>query len=300
MNWFGKTRAIIAFPSHLKTDDEGFNFLAYLQKETEGKLTYVLDFSSVEWVEANLCAVIGAIILYNQTKGAYFEFENLNNNYLKNTLKNNGFLELIKKGKTKSTHKHSGIPFKEFDMKDEDMVEEYIYKYVLLSDEVPEMSEAAKRKIYRSIFEVYQNSVIHSGAEKVFVCGQFYRYKKRMALTMVEIGRTFKQNVNEYSKEYENYSAIESIEWAVQSGNSTKKDSTPGGLGIDLIREFLKLNRGKLQIFSSNGYWEEKKGTKFVKHCVNPFAGSIVNIEFNLFDTNTYISTEEIDIKDIL
>lgn len=289
----------IKLPASLKTDMEGFEFFASLLQRTRKKQKFILDFNEVTWIEANLCAVLGAITQTNKKLGARFEFTNLNDEYLSRTLKNNGFLKVVK-GVEPSTHKHSGIPFKSFDMKEEDEVEQYIYEYVLLSEKVPKMTDRAKRKIYRSIFEIYQNSVMHSGADVVFVCGQFYTRKKRMALTMVEVGRSFKENVTNHDPSYAGYSGCQCIEWAVQSGNTTKPLSETGGLGIDLIREFLNMNEGKLQIRSADGYWEEKKGNVSSQSCKTPFNGSIVNIEFNLFDTKEYYTTEEIDVKSIL
>jgi hypothetical protein len=298
LNIFTKSEEIV-FPKKLMTDPAGFDFFANLLITTTSSKEYIFNFKNVEWFEANLCAVLSSIIITNKTLGATFKCIEINYDYLKKTFENNGFLELVNSIKRPATN-NSGIPLMSFDMKNENEVEQYIYKYVLQSENVPKMSEGAKRKVYRSIFEIYQNSVMHSGADRIFVCGQYYMNKGRIALTMVEIGKTFKENVNEYENKYSNYSGAKSIEWAVKSGNTTKKKQETGGLGLDLIREFLRLNQGKLQIKSAEGYWEEKKGVIFASDSKHAFSGSIVNIEFNLRDTNSYYIAEEIDIKDIL
>jgi len=49
-----------------------------------------------------------------------------------------------------------------------------------------------------------------------------------------------------------------------------------------------------VQIRSEKGFWELKKGVIFAKEYSTSFEGTIVNIEFNLSDKNTYITTEEI------
>lgn len=298
-NWFYSDERIL-FPDSLKTDSKGFNFLSKLLNTTSTKKNFILDFSQVIWFEANLCAILGAILWKSNTDyKSNFTFENIKNEYLKSTLKNNGFLEIVD-GSKSNNNIHSGIPFSIFNMKNEAEVEEYIYKYILKTHWIPKMSEGAKRKIFRSIFELYQNSVMHSGAEHIFVCGQFYHNKGRMALTMVEIGRTFKTNVTKFNPLFAEYNGIECIEWAVKSGNTTKDKKEAGGLGLDLIKEFLSLNNGKLQICSDDGYWEEKKNTKFVQILKSKFTGSIVNIEFNLRDQNSYILKEELRVEDIL
>lgn len=299
-NWFSADKERIIIPSSLKTDVAGFRFLSNLYINTKQEKQYIIDFSTCTWIEANLCAILGAVIHVNSLNGSKFKIENLaDKSFVKNTFLNNGFLEFISNEKSKKEN-HSGIPFARYDMKDENEFEEYIYKYILSASKIPNMSDGAKKKIFRSIFELYQNSVMHSGADQLYVCGQYYMNKGRMALTMVEFGKTFKSNVQGHNSEFVNVPASECIKWAVESGNTTKNKFEAGGLGLDLIRDFLKLNHGKLQINSAEGYWEEKKGVIFASECDFNFPGSIVNIEFNLYDKNSYITKEEINILDIL
>jgi hypothetical protein len=82
-------------------------------------------------------------------------------------------------------------------------------------------------------------------------------------------------------------------------GNTTKIGNIPGGLGLDIIFEFIKLNKGKIQIVSSDGYWEYRNGKTENKLFDKPFSGTIVNIEFNLDDKDSYRLTEEVSLEDI-
>ncbi|NEN24741.1 hypothetical protein G3O08_14645 [Cryomorpha ignava] len=52
----------------------------------------------------------------------------------------------------------------------------------------------------------------------------------------------------------------ESLDWAVDKGITTKEAHESGVLDHYMIREFPRLNKGKLQILSADGYLEEKKG----------------------------------------
>jgi hypothetical protein len=300
INWFSLEEEVILIPEFLKTDIYGFKFLTNFHNLTKKKKHFKIDFTKCQWIEANLCAILGASIHVNTLVGAKFTIVNLElKPYIKSTFLNNGFLEFIRNEKTRK-NEHSGVPFAKYDMKNEKEFEDYIYKYILSTQNIPKMSEGAKKKIFRSIFELYQNSVMHSGADQIYVCGQYYFRKGRLALTMVEFGNTFKSNVQGYKLNFSLYTGAECIEWAVESGNTTKKINNAGGLGLDLIRDFLNMNQGKLQINSADGYWEEKKGVKFVRECDFNFPGSIVNIEFNLRDLNNYIAKEEFNISDIL
>lgn len=294
-----QSKEIIKLPPSLRTDVIGFSFFARLLEKTSVRKHYVFDFAQVIWFDANLCAVLAAIIFINRLKGSEFSYTGINNPKLNNTLFNIGLLPLLDKEPV-FERRNSAIPLRQFDMKDETKVEKYIYHYILKSEKVPKMSSGAKKKVFRSIFEIYQNSVMHSGAAQNYVCGQYFHHKKRMALTMVEIGKTFKENVCSHDLNFADYSGKESIEWAVEKGNTTKPAEETGGLGLDLIREFLRLNKGKLQILSADGYWEEKTGQIYTDDCDSSFRGSIVNIEFNLRDENEYSTPEELDISNIL
>ena len=70
-------------------------------------------------------------------------------------------------------------------------------------------------------------------------------------------------------------------------------------LGLNLIREFLKLNGGKIQIVSDDGYWDEKANTMDAKELSCNFIGTIVNLEFNLDDPKSYLFSSEVDKDDI-
>jgi len=243
--FFEKTETVV-MPSSIKTDPDGFEFFASLLKQTARRQTFILDFKNVVWIEANLCAVLGCIIHYGKESGNSFEIINLpKDGYIKNTITNNGFMTLVLNS-PRPKRRSTGILFRSFDMKNEDEVEAYIYEYVLNSKRVPRMTALAKKKVYRSIFEIYQNSVMHSKADRIFVCGQYYPGKGKMALTMVELGRSFKDNVSQHDPRFKDYSGCEAIEWAVETGNTTKPKNETGGLGLDLIRDFLKMNEGKL------------------------------------------------------
>lgn len=115
---------------------------------------------------------------------------------------------------------------------------------------------------------------------------------------MADLGSTIRKNVRTFLKD-KNISGSQTIKWAVEEGNTTKTGNHPGGLGLSLIREFLKLNEGKIQIVSSNGYWQEKKGIMFAADFENAFVGTIVNLEFNLDDKKSYALKTELNPQDI-
>ena len=67
-----------------------------------------------------------------------------------------------------------------------------------------------------------------------------------------------------------------------------------------VIFEFIKLNRGKIQVISSDGFYEYKNGSITKRKLGSIFDGTIVNIKFNLNDQNHYsLSGEEESFENI-
>ena len=100
-----------------------------------------------------------------------------------------------------------------------------------------------------------------------------------------------KQNVSAFKNQDVN--SADAIEWAMLKGNTTKTGDTSGGLGLAVIFEFIKLNRGKIQVISSDGFYEYKNGN-ITKHKLGSiFEGTIVNLKFNLNDPNHYSLSNE-------
>lgn len=302
--WFNKqTRkksTVIHLPEKIKTDHIGFNWLTQFANEVDNSETDIyLDFKNTNWLEGNLCSAIGAAMEKPISKGIRFYCENLENATLKAIFNKNNFELLFGKHPVfpeaaGNLHvKSSVIPFLRFKIENESKFEEYIRDFVFSKNEMPNLSAGATRKMIRSIFELYSNALMHSHSQNVYFCGQLYKGKSRLALTMVDIGDSIKNNVNQYIPAMKSASAKECIEWAVIEGNTTKKQDNAGGLGFSLIRKFLSMNEGKLQIKSDSGYWETKRGIIFAMDQVESFQGTIVNIEFNLKDTNSYITPEE-------
>jgi hypothetical protein len=286
---------VIKIPNKISSDYQGFNHLVNIYTEVEdvGFDVVTFDFSKCTWFEANLCALFGAIcntILDNINS---LEFIHLNS-AVKAILSKNEFLKHFGGGIQLDTHQTT-IKYRRYKANEQTLFREYLNTELLSKDEMPSMSELLQKKINESIFEIFENAITHGKSNFVFSCGQYYPRKSppRIDFTIVDLGNTIKGNVNQYLNK--NLSAKEAIEWAVNEGNTTKVGNTPGGLGLKIIRKFLRLNKGEIQIVSDNGYWiHDKNNSTFVKDLNNCFKGTVVNLEFNIDDNSSYILAEEL------
>lgn len=62
------------------------------------------------------------------------------------------------------------------------------------------------------------------------------------------------------------------------------------------IREFIAMNKGRIQIVSDRGYWEFSPRGETLARIDTPFPGTVINIEINTADTSSYRLRSEAEI----
>ena len=208
-------------------------------------------------------------------------------------LKKNGFLANYGYEKNPDVN-NTTIQYLKLRASDSRYFNSYVMNELLSRSDLPKMSDSLKKKIAESIYEIFVNAQIHSKSDYIYTCGQFFPHKEKIEFTIVDMGIGFKKHIND-SFNF-SLSSVQTIKWALINGNTTKKD-VPGGIGLSLLTEFIKLNRGKFQIISDDGFYEvgETENSGFLD---SPFPGTIVNMEFRTDDTNSYRLSSESDYTD--
>lgn len=283
------------------SDFKGYSFLIELHNSLKDIKfeTIILNFSDTTWFEANLCAVLGAIITDIQNNINNVKLINLQPN-IEDIFSRNHFLASFGGSKIPD-YKDTTIKYRKNKLNEEKLIKEFLNSELLHKESFPKLSSAAQKEVIRSIFEIYSNAIIHGDCKHVYSCGQLYPTKKppRIDFTIVDLGRTIQRNVREFLNE--DKSGKDAIRWALEGTNTTKPkdEKIPGGLGFKIIKDFVKLNKGKIQIVSSNGYWEYTHGEEVFNDLIQKFQGTVVNIEFNLNDDSFYFLKNE-NVEDII
>ncbi len=253
----------------------------------------VFDFSDCEWFDANLCAVLGAIINHVTYNINNIELANLSQD-LDSVFTKNEFLKHFGRSWILDDKYKTTIKYRRYKPTDQAAFVLYLEDELLSQKDMPQMSDLLGKKIQKSILELFDNAVLHGKSESVFSCGQCFPQANppRLDFTVVDLGKTIKKNVNDYLRK--ELTGVETIEWAMQEANTTKSGRTPGGLGLKLIREFLGINKGKIQVVSADGFWEQRENSSiFTKDFQYKFPGTIVNLEILIDDTSYYSLVEE-------
>ena len=298
---------VFKFPKQVKSDLIGYETLVRLyysffsQNLAFSKLT--LDFCQTTFFDANLCAVLGAILSKVSENNNTVTFINLHSS-IDNIFTRNHFLSNFG-GQILPDYNSTTIKFRKFEVVEDKQFNTYLDEELLIQQDLPQMTLKLRKEISKSIFEIFSNADIHGKSKYVFCCGQYYPRLKKLDFTIVDLGKTIRSNVSRYL-DYPAISGVDAIKWAIEEGNTTKTGDIPGGLGLSLIRKFINFNQGDLHIISSNGYLSEKDGYVFATDLVSEdnidmrFGGTIVNLQFNINDKKSYqLSSEQIDPDDI-
>lgn len=281
----------------IKSDYVGFSKLIHLASQLDDAAfeTIELDCSRVVWIDANMCAPLGAILYKTGRELNTVKLVNLPA-AIQKILSKNAFLSSYGIAKTPDTY-GTTMEYKRFEPKDDRYFAAYVEQH-MVGKGIPKMTTALQKKFRESIFEIFSNAVIHSGTRMgIFACGQFFPKKSIVDFSIADLGIGIKRNLAQSMKI--NLPAEKAIEWATEGNNTTKRGNIPGGLGLKLLREFIRLNKGKIQIASDTGYWQFARGQVVTRTFPSPFPGTVVNIEINTADKNTYRLASETKTDDI-
>jgi hypothetical protein len=288
----------IALPTEIRHNQKGFEALVCLCAQTKNCSfdDIDMDMSTTTWFDADMSAAFGAIL--------YRLSENLNMVKLINIkpsvadiLSKNGLLSNYGREKIPD-HWGTTVPYQHFDVKDDRHFVGYIESELMSHSEIPSMSSGLRKKFRESIYEIFSNAVIHSQTkEGIFSCGQLFPKKRSLAFSIADLGIGIYWNVRENEKL--DLTPEDAIKWATEERNTTKRGRISGGLGLKLLREFIDLNGGRIQIVSDAGYWSRAGKKTVTSRLSEPFPGTVVSVEINTADGQSYALSHEISETDI-
>ena len=291
-------------PELLLADKEGFLWLVSLWEFLQnsiGNEVFIL-FDRCKQIDANLSAVLGAFFDDWSDKGVrVFLSKPLNRSVLK-ALSRNGFFSSFDV-KTAIEDNENFVKYRDFGVSESEAFKNYLHGELLQKQRFPNCTVKARDRIVESIYEVFANAVTHSGKQSVYTCGESHQRHgvPMLDMTIANLGRTIPDNVNSHLSMHELkiLSPEDTLRWAFKKGNTTKL--IPGGLGLDILREFIDLNEGSIQMVSGSAMLSYKNKKFTTESLEKEFPGTIVTLNFNCADQKSYSLTEEVvNLQDLL
>jgi hypothetical protein len=280
--------------NNVHSDASGYNQIARLYDANKEQFFEKIPLKLYEWFDANMAAPLGAVLdlLEDNLNDIVFEYVNSS---VCTILRKNGFLKHFGFDHHADSN-HTTIPYQKMKPDDGRYFREYVAAQFLNRPELPAMSEGLRKKMTEAMLELFVNAQIHSETRHIYTCGQFFPKRHTIEFCIADTGIGFKEKF--FRRFGKAIPAVDAIRWAVQDRNTTKV-GIPGGIGLALLREFVKLNSGKLQIVSGDGYYEYNREGEKTEKLIKPFPGTVVNVAFRTDDNGNYSLAGEANESDI-
>jgi hypothetical protein len=273
---------------------ESYQSLISFYQRNKDKTFDAIHLQIHKWFAANMSAALGAILdtFAERSNNVHFDFIAP---AIEQILLRNDFLTYYGKKREVDVN-HTTIRFQKLKPADGRYFKTYVIEELIGRTELPHMSEALKEKMVETIYEIFVNAKIHSETQYIYTCGQFFPKKNEIEFTIVDTGIGFKNKINKRFGRL--LSAKDAIAWAVEDKNTTK-EYISGGIGLALLKEFMGMNKGKMQIVSSDGFYQYSESGIFSQQFTGEFPGTVVNLQFRTDDSNNYALKNELEVDDI-
>jgi anti-sigma regulatory factor (Ser/Thr protein kinase) len=251
-----------------------------------------LDFSDCVFLKQNAVAFLGGMIASIKSEGrsVYLKSDTLSS-ALRTNLEQNGFL--YEMGLDVAPWDGNSVPYRQDIKPDMETISWYLKEKWIGRGWLnihPDLIDA----IVGNVLEIYSNAFTHGYSSiGVHSCGQRYPQLKELKITAVDFGIGIPKSVRDYlqsiGKPY-SISDDKTLQLAFQEGFSTRPGL--GGLGLKLLKEFIQINNGRLDIYSHRGHAVIDSDGERYEIMNSFFKGTVVNISINIDQKFYYLSTE--------
>jgi len=238
------------------------------------------DFSHCGFLRPNAVAFLGGLArLIESRRGKIaFDWTTVRSGIMAN-LNQSGFAGIF--GSPFSGWSGNSIPYREDHTLDMNSIMDYL-TYNWIGKGWVHVSDRLRDAIAGRMWEIYNNAFEHSGtAIGVFSCGQHFPSTNELVLSVVDFGQGIPAKIRTFvgsDPRAQDLTAAACLRWAFTRGKSTSTGGVARGLGLDLLKEFVRLNQGKLEVYSNEGYAIiDKDGERYENRDIS-FEGTVVHI----------------------
>ncbi len=266
----------------INDDQVDFDRLFELWQKSDGSYKNVrFNFSSCHFLRPNAVAFLGGLarLIESRMGTVFFDWDSLHDAWVKNTMTQNGFAGAF--GHPSSSWSGETIPYREDRTEDSAEILDYLTKHWLGRGWV-HVSKNLRNAIVGKVWEIYANAFEHSQSGiGVFSCGMHLTTRNTRILSVVDFGQGIAANVRNYlssDPRATNVTAASCLKWAFQGGTTTRPNGIKRGMGLDLLKEFIRLNHGRLEVYSNDGYAIIDESGERYSNRGTSFEGTILHI----------------------
>lgn len=254
-----------------------------------------LDFQECDYIGANGIAAL-SMFKRERDRCGLQTFCKLpaSNSKVVGPLEKFGFVDLFSLVQSVPLDSHDAIPiFLVENFEAEKVLEHIDYQLTKQANQLPRMNEMLAKETRRSLFELIANIFEHSESSigGVFT-GQFHVRHAEFQICICDCGVGVSKRV--MRKKPDITSCSNALLWAVEGGNSTKDSGIPGGLGLHLLRDFVKVNEGLFRLCANNGVVSEIAGSQTAYDHDFSFPGTLIELRLKVKEDFVYCLSERV------
>lgn len=253
-------------------------------------LEVTFDFSECRFLQQNAVAFLGGLarMVEYQSGKVNFKWETLMD-AIKTNLEQNGFCEFF--GLDAFPWPGNSIPFRHDATLNEFNITNYL-KTNWLGRGWVNLSQELRDAITSRVLECYLNSFEHGESLiGVFSCGQHYPRLELLKISIVDFGIGIPGNIRRF-KNNPAIGTIPALKWAFRSGTTTNPGGLGRGVGLDLLKQFVTINQGRMEIFSNDGHAVFELDQENYYQRGSFFKGTLINITLQCNETLYMLAPE--------
>lgn len=245
----------------------------------------VLDFSPCRFISAEGVAVLAAFKLQRDTLGAETAVDWTTVKQPLKQLQRWKFNLLF--GEPEFPWTDTAVPLLCQEHLDANAIVEYINRRIFTHAGMPDMTEPLAKATRVSFCEVFQNVFRHAESRiGGLAIGQLYPTRKEFQICVCDAGVGLVRRVQ--GGGFGLSSPCDAIAWALEQGHSTFGGKQPPGLGLYLLRNFVRANGGCFKIYANDGCLVEQGNAQVPSRLRNPLPGTLVELRLKVRDGITY------------
>jgi hypothetical protein len=166
---------------------------------------------------------------------------------------------------------------------------EYTCTWVQPGRNMPVMTGPLTKQVQKSFCELFLNVFHHAASPCGGVAiGQLYPNVKQVQICVCDAGSGMVQKIRRAGLTFPK--PANALAWSLAEGTTTRNDPSgpPGGLGLFLLREFVKLNGGSLRIIANRGYLCQEAGNLTLETLSEEMPGTLFQFKFLIRDDVVY------------
>lgn len=275
--------------NRIEDDFDDISDLIELQYEfiNSGQTKLIIQFTDCMFINASVSVIIGTLPEYAKKirKSVKYRFINQPNHPIFKFMKHVGMYKYYMKNEIDYNGKEA-IPFGR--ICDEDMMDEYTEKIMQLAP--IRMNKDAKNILSSYIYEIYQNGFFHSKSEiGVFTSGYWIKDKNEFNFSIYDMGVGIPNKIRGYMRKDIDSEKCLKIAFIEGFSTSDNKDVNRG-LGLTRLIKFIRLNNGKLSIYTDDicCIVERQEKEKYYR-LSNPIKGTLIIINIIADEKHMYI-----------